>query len=72
MRIVRANGARFFQLSSEKFLTYDRREKIGVVPSGISYRMDLSRIVQLQVLSHVSSVPFLRVSVQWHFQNGCN
>lgn len=31
MRIVKANGARFFQLSSEKFLTYNRREKAGAV-----------------------------------------
>jgi len=30
MRIVRTNGARFFQLSSKKFVTYNR-EKTGVV-----------------------------------------
>lgn len=69
MRIARANGAEcffFFQLSSEKFLTYNRhREKAR--GRCISYRMPLSGIVQLQVLSHVSAVPFLRVSVERHF-----
>lgn len=64
MRIVRANGARFFQLSSEKFLMYNRREKAGAV---FRTTLLLSGIVQLQVLSHVSAVPFLRVSVQRHF-----
>lgn len=36
-RIARANGARLFQLSSEKFLTYNRREKATALHFAIAH-----------------------------------